>query len=91
MSREAQFRSSLLTPARVALVLEQTAHASTEHVGTGQQAEALWKLYKQCLEAVNQLGEQSLEKSVLRHKSYPANHSIETKITIYISTGRFGL
>lgn len=73
-------------------MLEQTARAGTEHVSTGQQAEALQKLlHKQCLEAVNQLREQSLENTVLVYRSCTANHSIETKITIYISTGRFGL
>ena len=44
-----------------------------------------------CLEAVSQLREQSLENTVLRQRSRTANHSIETKMTIYISTGRFGL
>lgn len=91
MRREAKFCSSLLTPTRAALVLEQTARTGTEQTGTEQQAEALQKLHKQCSDTVNQLREQSLENTFLRYKSYPANHSIETKMTIYISTGRFGL
>lgn len=57
-----------LTPTRAALALEQTARTSTERVGTGQQAEALQKLHKQCSEAVSRLKEQSLKNTVLRHK-----------------------